>query len=182
MVRWLEVGWRGSPPYFISHSDAYHTAPAHLFLGLPFSLLCFCTQCSCVSSVLFPPGVGQDVQLLMAAVQVSGSHRTLFGCKSPRTTTFHCQSQRAVRLSSEYLAVCGSCERCLGETNLRSLRVFRGKLWHRHGGRRLRGERRLRLDVRLWRVGHRTGCVRPVCLATCSLATLKPFLSLVRVA
>ena len=31
MERWLEVGWGGSPPYFISHSDAYHTAPAHLF-------------------------------------------------------------------------------------------------------------------------------------------------------
>ena len=33
MERWLEVGWGGSPPYFIAHSDAYHTipTPAHLF-------------------------------------------------------------------------------------------------------------------------------------------------------
>ena len=33
MERWLEVVWGWSPPYLISHSDAYHTitAPAHLF-------------------------------------------------------------------------------------------------------------------------------------------------------
>ena len=39
MVRWLEVGWGGSPPYFISHSDAYHTAPAHLLFVFCLSLL-----------------------------------------------------------------------------------------------------------------------------------------------
>ena len=33
MGRWLEVGWEGSPPNFIAHTDAYHiiTAPGHLF-------------------------------------------------------------------------------------------------------------------------------------------------------
>ena len=33
MERWLEVGWEGSPPDFIAHSDAlpHITAPAHLF-------------------------------------------------------------------------------------------------------------------------------------------------------
>ena len=33
MGRWLEVGWEGSPPYFVARTDAYHiiTAPGHLF-------------------------------------------------------------------------------------------------------------------------------------------------------
>ena len=56
MVRWLEVGWGGSPPYFISHSDAYHTAPAHLFFAfccLLFGLhvlisMVFCRHGICV--------------------------------------------------------------------------------------------------------------------------------------
>ena len=38
MGRWMEVGWEGSPPYFIAHTDACHiiTAPGHLlFPSLP---------------------------------------------------------------------------------------------------------------------------------------------------
>ena len=36
--RWMEVGWEGSPPYFIAHTDACHiiTAPGHLLFFVFF--------------------------------------------------------------------------------------------------------------------------------------------------
>ena len=56
-----------------------------------------------------------------------------------------------------------------------------GTLWHRHGGRRRRSGRRLRLDVRFGGAVHRARCVRPVCLG--DLQSDKPFsLSLARLA
>ena len=60
------------------------------------------------------------------------------------------------------------------------LRVFRGDHWHRHGGCRRRGGRKLRLDVRFRGVGHRAGCVRPVCLGDLQSDDAQTFLIVVR--
>ena len=56
-----------------------------------------------------------------------------------RLIVFHLQKSfnaaaRECQLSSEYLAVCKSCERCLDGIHLRER-----LMWHRHRGRRRRG-------------------------------------------
>ena len=84
----------------------------------------------------------EDVQLSMAAV------RSLDLPFATRLVVFHLNENvsmpqpRSYRLSSECLAVCKSCERCLGGTHLQKLLVFRGDHWHRHRGRRRRGGQR----------------------------------------
>ena len=93
---------------------------------------------------------GQDVQLSMAAV------RPLDLPFATRLVVYHLERERFNAKARERSGSrqsgwqqCESCERRLGGTHLRRLRVFRGDHWHRHRGRRRRGGRRMSPDVRL---------------------------------
>ena len=73
--RWLEVGWEGSPPYFIyMHHTPIFTAPEHLFFVFSVSNVLACLLC------LSAPGVRSGRAALHAAVRASGSpNSNLFG-------------------------------------------------------------------------------------------------------